>query len=400
LYAILRQIATAEAARHEIDLTIKLLREASTKQASFLRSDTIYSSLVAILPGNMLLYSLAMYALVPAVLVGELIARYGESVKPTAVELWAFLRAVSPKNVTFWNGSKESLINVAQTAPAMVFCGSLGTANRLLGKLNPHTLFLDLGSGVNPFVVTASANVEAAAEIACTERVFNTGCDCLCPDIFLVEESVLNSFISELSERVRALPKGALNDDTTRVCPIRNEAGVRRSNRFIKKFQTRIVFGGACDVRSGVIDPTIIVHAAGDFHEPPEFFSPIWNVVPYRSEQELSDVIADPVMLARANAISIFGKYNGNVPTMYSVIAANTSLQQMEDGNAPFGGFGGGVSFAAINGVRYNHPILVARELVQYMHSHETTGDKHGLSGTFVRHNHVTSIGTQSPASV
>jgi len=372
---VLRTISTAAACRHEISATLRTLREAPHRQDAYIRPAPACRTVAVFMPGNMLLYSAALYGIVPSFACGNLLLRYGESAQSAGLSLWEILSPGVPPNIQLWMGDRDSFLGVAGRADAVVFCGTPGTAARVQARLGVRGPFLYLGSGMNPFVVTATADIPVASATACSERAFNGGRDCLCPDLFLVERPALGAFVECLRAKIANLKQGVLSDDAVEVCPITNDAGLRRTERFLERFRDRVCIGGTFDRSSGILEPTVVVHEPDSFHKPPEFFAPVWNILPCGTRHSLDTVLSCPPMTDRAQGITVFGEPTFDVPAAYSAVAYDTGLQQIDDGNEPFGGWGGDASYVAVGPKRFRHPVLVARELVRYACSRQTEGE-------------------------
>ena len=66
-------------------------------------------------------------------------------------------------------------------------------------------LSLELG-GNAPFVVFDDADIEQAVTSAIASKFRNAGQTCVCADRFLVHESLQDSFVEALVEKVKFLP--------------------------------------------------------------------------------------------------------------------------------------------------------------------------------------------------
>jgi succinate-semialdehyde dehydrogenase/glutarate-semialdehyde dehydrogenase len=85
---------------------------------------------------------------------------------------------------------------------------------------------LELG-GSDPFIVTPSANFEAAATTAVKARVINNGQSCIAAKRFIVVGSVADKFEQRLVAGMQSLVVGDPMDAKTDVGPLANEAQVR-----------------------------------------------------------------------------------------------------------------------------------------------------------------------------
>ncbi len=82
---------------------------------------------------------------------------------------------------------------------------------------------LELG-GSDPFVVLASADLEACVRTAVTARVQNNGQSCIAAKRFIVVDSVYEEFLARFVETMDALVVGDPLDPATDIGPIVTEA--------------------------------------------------------------------------------------------------------------------------------------------------------------------------------
>ena len=363
--SLLRKLATSSACTGEIAATIAMLRHAEEKQAEHLSGSSQPQTLAVFLPGNTVLYAMALYAIVPSRLVGNVIVRPGDSSRKVVQGIAELLRPVIPRHISVWEGSRESFKSFVTRASASVFCGSPKAGMSLARKLPLPHVFMFLGGGANPFVVTKSSDVSRAVQYAVLERTTNGGADCLCPDVFLVHESIREHFLGLLSESILALRAGPLDDPETVLSPIANPAALSRTARFLNRFRDNIMQGGRIDPSIGRVEPTIVVRDARSPISAPEFYSPVWNVVTYQNSQELSAWVNGHPLVSRAQGITVFGANPIPFSKAYTLMSHNCGLLDVEDGNVPFGGWCSSSSFVVKRGKRYHRPVLVAKELVQ-----------------------------------
>src|SRR5699024_11695698 len=90
-----------------------------------------------------------------------------------------------------WQVKKSELV---------VFTGAYENAERIRGQLDEDQLFLYFGSGVNPFVVGAEADLDTAVDDLLRIRMYNTGQDCFGPDLVLVDNKVADTFLERSEE--------------------------------------------------------------------------------------------------------------------------------------------------------------------------------------------------------
>jgi len=78
---------------------------------------------------------------------------------------------------------------------------------------------LELG-GSDPFIVTASADLDAAVETAVKARIVNSGQSCIAAKRFIVFEQIADAFEQAFTDRMKALKVGDPLDPATEVGPL------------------------------------------------------------------------------------------------------------------------------------------------------------------------------------
>ncbi|KQN92905.1 succinate dehydrogenase [Sphingomonas sp. Leaf231] len=106
---------------------------------------------------------------------------------------------------------------------------------------------LELG-GIDPFVVLADADVEAAAQAAVRSRFLNTGQVCIAAKRLIVEASVLDAFTARVVELTAALVVGDPADESTFIGPLARARGRDELHRHVQSSiaaGARLLLGGA-----------------------------------------------------------------------------------------------------------------------------------------------------------
>lgn len=185
-------------------------------------------AVLAIMPWNFPLWQVIRFA-APAVMAGNVgLLKHAPNVPRTALALEElFRRAGFPAGVF-----QTLLIEVEAVADliaddrvvAVTLTGS-GRAGRAVAEQAGRALkpcVLELG-GSDPFIVTASADVARAAEVAVTARCQNNGQSCIAAKRFIVDRAVAADFRARLVEGMRALRVGDPTDPATDLGPLVSE---------------------------------------------------------------------------------------------------------------------------------------------------------------------------------
>lgn len=124
------------------------------------------------------------------------------------------------------------------------------------GAIKPCVL--ELG-GSDPFIVLASADVDAAAATAARARCINNGQSCIAAKRFIVHEAVYDAFAARLVAAMHALRMGDPLDEATDIGPLAT-ASIRRE----VDDQVRRTIAGGARVLTGAVVP----QGTGNFYAP------------------------------------------------------------------------------------------------------------------------------------
>lgn len=204
-------------------------------------------------------------------------------------------------------------------------------------QLIPCTL--ELG-GKNPCVVDKDTDIRITARRIAFAKFFNAGQTCIAPDYLLVHESVKAALIDELCTVLREFfgPDPASSPDYGRIVSDRH---FQRLTALLSS--GRIVHGGAHDIETRYIAPTIIDEVSWD--DPimqEEIFGPLLPVLSYRSADEaIAHIEHHPTPLAFycfSRDRRVADAFIARVPS--GTVCINGALSQVASFTLPFGGVG------------------------------------------------------------
>lgn len=196
---LLTEISDRRSVSYELRSAISTLEGAAEEVATY--NPPRLDRLAVFMPSNVLLYSYVLYLLVPSLFVHRTDFRPSSSVKSQAVRLHRMLHEVHGLPVMLQGVSQTRFVqDIVPSAEVVVFTGAYQNAEEIKGNLRGDQLFLFLGQGLNPFIVTAEANLDLAVRDAIAIRLLNSGQDCLGPDVFFVERCVLSDFVTKLKK--------------------------------------------------------------------------------------------------------------------------------------------------------------------------------------------------------
>ncbi|MFH9224583.1 aldehyde dehydrogenase family protein [Streptomyces lydicus] len=368
VHELLCEISTHRAARYEIESTVATLDGALDEVAAH-RPGRV-PRLAAFMPSNVILYSYALYLLVPALYTDRLVFRPSSRVKDQMRRLHTLLAEQHGLPIELTTASQRDFLHDhVLPADVVVFTGAYANAEQIRARLSPGQLFLFLGSGVNPFVVAPGADVERAARDAIAIRVLNTGQDCLGPDLFSVHEPLLEPFVDALVSELKGLRYGPYTDPDADFGPIFYDSALEDGAQFLARHRGDIVHGGHVDFRGRRLDPTVVV---GEEVTPrthvPEFFAPIFNVASYRDEDALATTLTTGMFTERALGSSVYGHAPRLVDALRrrTTVTLDTTLLSIDDGNAPFGGYGRMANYISDGHEVRAEPVLISKAVAAH----------------------------------
>jgi aldehyde dehydrogenase (NAD+) len=207
----------------------------------------------------------------------------------------------------------EGAADVAQALLAQPFDHIYYTGGQRVGRLvmraaaeNFAGVTLEMG-GKNPVIVDRSAAIENAAKKIAWGRVANAGQICVAPDYALVHRSVMEPFLSALTESIRAMynPKGEGFDQSEELLRIVNDQHFTRVRRLLDDALEKgahIVCGGKMRAEDRFVEPTVVTEVHDDMAlMQEEIFAPILPVIPFDEREQAIDRIH-----ARTKPLSLY----------------------------------------------------------------------------------------------
>ena len=145
--------------------------------------------------------------------------------------------------------------------------------------------------GSDPFIVTPSADMDRAVEVAVTARINNNGQSCIAGKRFLVFEEVYDQFLEKFVAKMESLVMGDPMDDATQLGPLATVSGLRDVKELVddaKAKGARVLCGGEAPEGSGYFYPaTVIDQITPDMRlTMEETFGPVASVYRVSSREE------------------------------------------------------------------------------------------------------------------
>ena len=145
--------------------------------------------------------------------------------------------------------------------------------------------------GSDPFIVTPSADMDRAVEVAVTARINNNGQSCIAGKRFLVFEEVYDQFLEKFVAKMESLVMGDPMEDATQLGPLATASGLRDVKELVddaKAKGARVLCGGEAPEGSGYFYPaTVIDQITPDMRlTMEETFGPVASVYKVSSREE------------------------------------------------------------------------------------------------------------------
>lgn len=217
----------------------------------------------------------------------------------TLIKLVALLhQAGVPKNVIHvitGEGAKSG--NALASHPLVhkiTFTGSTAVGIKTYQNAASHLAHISLELGGNDaFIVLKDADIDLAVEEMVWGRMYNNGQVCCASKRFLVQQDVVDKFVSKAKTRLNKLVVGDPTKKTTEMSCLVTEQAAKTVEEQIKKAVAqggKLVYGGK---RKGAyIQPTIItdIPKTADVATDDEIFGPVVSIIPFKTVKEAIDI--------------------------------------------------------------------------------------------------------------
>ena len=230
---------------------------------------------------------------------------------------------------------------------AVSFTGSTAVGHHVAALCAKHLrkVQLEMG-GKNPLVIMGDADLDVAVECALNGAFYSTGQRCTASSRLIVEDSIHDQFVAELSERVKALVVGHALDPRTNIGPAVSESQLRQDLDYVGIGETegaKLAFGGKAldrDTPGYFIEPALFLEATNAMRIcREEIFGPVASVIRVRDYDEAVAVANDTefglssgICTTSLRYASHFQKHSGAGMVMVNLPTAGV------DYHVPFGG--------------------------------------------------------------
>jgi len=258
---------------------------------------------LAVMPWNFPFWQVFRFA-APALMAGNAaVLKHASNVQGCAQAIEeVFLSAGFPKNLfrnlVIKSNQVEAVIKnpkiKAVTLTGSEFAGShvAMTAGKEIKKS-----VLELG-GADAFIVCDDANLEQAAKVAVQARMLNNGQSCIAAKRFIIQESILDDFITLINKEIDQLTIGKPLEENTQVGPLARAD--LRTDIHLQVEQSvaagaKLIRGGKAMSGEGYFyEPTIVSELKPGmklYHE--ESFGPVFSIFTFKSQEEAIAIAND-----------------------------------------------------------------------------------------------------------
>lgn len=302
-------------------------------------------------------FSEAVYVRVP-ILARDIINKIFEQLK---------IKEIFPE-IKITNFERADFIeNYTKKSKIVIFIGKYQNAIEIMRKCPKCTLFLHNGSGVNPIVIEKDANIELAVSKTIEARTFNGGQDCAGPNVIFVNEKIAEIFIKNLILKLKKIKVGNYKDKKVFIGKVIDYEHLFYLGKILTKHKDDIVFGGEINFKENIIYPTVIVKRNEIKKLYNEFFAPIFYLSVYDKSEDVINFFNSSYYLNFSMYVSIFGNFKFLKDIKKSIILREKIVLDIDNGNCEFGGYSAEASFVGINKRIIPKPILISREIFNYI---------------------------------
>lgn len=340
--SVLNKTETMQMARLEVTKTIRALRTYS-KEIPHLLDRKPLGKAGIFLPFNTPLYSLVLYSCGPLLAGNQVIvkpSRQSSEIVNTLFDDYFWGRGL---NIELRQPNKQFLSDCITVDKVDVLCftGQWDSVDAVKREIPLDIKFIYSGSGLNPFVVLADADLEVAARVAVSSRLWNSGQDCLSAERFYIEDVVFDDFVELVLGIVDKQVVDVWQNPLATVGPLCFKALVQNVEHLLHKHKEDYVIlrHGSINKELDLVEP--IVLEALNPQSPvvlSEKFAPLFPLV-RTSKGKISDLVNGADFALGA---SVYGDEDKTIISSLNFphIAHNASILEIEDEDAhvPFGG--------------------------------------------------------------
>jgi acyl-CoA reductase-like NAD-dependent aldehyde dehydrogenase len=365
---ILTEVSNHRTASDEIDSSIEALEGAVAEVIRY--GPPAVDQISVLMPSNIPLYGYILYLVIPTLYSRRIVFRPSRSIADQTRKLHELLSAEHGLPIVLdSSGQREFMATQGARSDVLVFTGTYDNAEQVRAELPKTTLFCFFGQGVNPFIVGADADLNAAVDGVLQVRMLNSGQDCFGPDVVFVDAAVSARFLNLLCRKVESLRYGPLDDAGADYGPMFYQEAFESTLDYLRTNRDLLAAGSQIDFMQSHLRPTVLIHPTDTTFLPPELFAPVFNVVPFTNTEWLHGMLTHAYYAERSMAATVYGTMPDTVEKLRKrhTVSVNETLMEIENGNRPFGGKGIRANYVSLGKKRHAEPLLLSKAIADHL---------------------------------
>lgn len=321
------------------------------------------------MPSNVVLYTYALYLLVPALWTEQLWFRPSSRVAAATLALHDALAPIHGIDLRVFSGTQADFAALrAGQAGQVVFTGKYDNAEQVRATLDTGQVMTFFGQGSNPIVVGPHADVATTVRDGVAMRLLNSGQDCFAPDVYFVHASVADRLVTGITEHLLHIDAAPRHTGEPSVLRPAAAQDLARIAHHVGSHPDRVVHGGQIDLRRALIHPTVLRWDLADAPLLDEMFAPVFNIVVWDDEAALRATLDLPHYRERMMCISLYGTDPDLADwcAQRATVSLDATVVATDDPGLPFGGIGGRANYTATRDAVEVGPVLVSASAARH----------------------------------
>lgn len=392
LKKVLLKYQTAWVFENEFARTLDLLKNIEENREYFAYQ---VEQIATFLPKNQVLYAFACFCILPSFMTKKLLVR-----KPKAM-LSFFDEFISILDIQYFfpnieilatssseflgkvTAMKKAGIRSVPETDVVIFTGTAEHADALRWKFSSQTLFIANGSGHNPVVIAANADLDSSVDAVCELQLYNQGEDYAASNAILVHEKIYSAFLEKLKEKIWDYSVG--DYENAKVWPLTDGEILGQVTKLLiensQYLNADLENSARIEYSKKLVYPTLIEKDLSLWWNYTELFSPVFFLQRYEDEKVLASYFENINYKQKAMYITLYGdeKYitdlmNGNIEGIWELHRKDTFLHNQHlrssgvvRGGKPYGGYGILASSISYQGTIINKPICPQKDIYEML---------------------------------
>lgn len=366
--SLLEEYCDRNAAAIELEAFKKALTGVAAELA--LEEPPRISSAWVYMPSNVVLYSYALYLLIPALYTDAIWFRPSSRIAETTKRLHQMLLPVHGLDIQCFTGTQREFEQLrGGKCGLVVFTGRSENAELVRERVLPGQVMAFFGQGSNPFIVGPDADLDMAVRDAVEMRMLNAGQDCFGPDLYLVHDTVALEFVRRVEKRLDYFALPAVSKDAPEnYNRIRDKRVFHEIVEHLITHRSAVRWGSRLDLAAGIVEPTVLSWHVSEAPPCHEVFAPVFNIIRYDDESQVRGLLDSDEYREWAMGASVYGTSVALTRWLSErmTVSLETTLVATDEPHQPFGGSGRAAGFISAAGAITTGPVLLSRVARQY----------------------------------